>query len=164
MSVDIYEGGNRCPQRNSQSCFFTECVPSMRVCDPGRAEPNGRKEGETCQLGQAAVEAGTNTHPGHLLCAQNTFISSPSQRQEAAAIFWPPTPLPPRRKWSLAKITQLVGAELALELRSLSRQTSDSPCSAHCVPLLPLPPAWCLSKNLEEYFWNEVSNTLSHFY
>lgn len=31
-------------------------------------------------------------------------------------------------------------------------------------PLCPPPPPWCLSKNLEEYFWNEVSNILSHFY
>lgn len=31
-------------------------------------------------------------------------------------------------------------------------------------PALTPYPAWCLSKNLEEYFWNEVSNALSHFY
>lgn len=114
------------------------------------------------RLPRVAVEAGTNLSE-HLLCAQSIFSSSPSWPREAAVRSWRAAPLLPGRlrdEPGWAEVTQLVDAGLALGLGHWSlQQKPETPLSV----LTALPPR-CLSKNLEEYFWNEVSNTPSHFY
>lgn len=58
-------------------CPEHTCVCAC-LCDPGRAEQNGRKEGEACQLGQAAVKAGADRHPwAPTVCSEHFhFLSS----------------------------------------------------------------------------------------
>lgn len=118
----------------------------LRACIASRAEgDSGRKEGEIFQPylycpGQASpVWARLQGKQEQIFlgtyCVLRTRSFPLITAQEAAALLWLPAPLLPRRKRSLAEVTQRVGAELALELRSLSLgQTSDSPGGAHCLP------------------------------